>query len=227
MALNAERAKYGLPAEFKVTREMKKSFTPQEKVMYKCAYEVGGAGRANEVMRVYFAKKKAATARGAAGEASGASGAADPKPPEATPVPKAAPPTTPAAPVELTVVPPGETLPAGQLLYAGTIDWYESSLLGRAQLLSLIKLLIPTKSGWVACAIFCSHAGRASGRRRAIPNLACGASIGFSSTSKFVWWPAVPARATVYAVSLLAAVLAAFQPSRAPPTDELKPERSR
>jgi len=49
MALAAERAKYGLPAEFKVTREMKKTFSPQEKTMYKTAYEIGGAKRANEV----------------------------------------------------------------------------------------------------------------------------------------------------------------------------------
>ena len=49
MALAAERAKYGLPAEFKVTREMKRDFTPQEKQMYKTAYEIGGAKRANEV----------------------------------------------------------------------------------------------------------------------------------------------------------------------------------
>jgi hypothetical protein len=49
MALAAERAKYGLPAEFKVTREMKRDFTPQEKQMHKTAYEIGGAKRANEV----------------------------------------------------------------------------------------------------------------------------------------------------------------------------------
>lgn len=139
MALAAERAKYGLPVEFKVTREMKKTFTNQEKAMFKAAYETGGAKRANEVMRVYFLKKKAAAkaakdaeegggAEGAEGAGgSGAAAAAPPEPDEGRTTRRdaaavAAPPQKEAEkPKDLIQV--KEVGKEGQLLYAGTTDW--------------------------------------------------------------------------------------------------------
>mmetsp|Transcript_28149 Transcript_28149/g.53249 ORF Transcript_28149/g.53249 Transcript_28149/m.53249 type:complete len:574 (-) Transcript_28149:362-2083(-) len=139
MALAAERAKYGLPAEFKVTREMKRTFTPAEKSMHKTAYEIGGSKRANEVMRVYFAKKKAAAAREAAGGAapseagSNNGGKAEESVPEAAagfsastrasnppPAPK---PKAPAPAIETTEVALGESNPSGHLMYSGSVDW--------------------------------------------------------------------------------------------------------
>eukprot|EP00854_Cymbomonas_tetramitiformis_P019660 gene19660-23516_t len=136
MALAAERAKYGLPAEFKVTREMKKNFTKEEKLMYKTAYEIGGVKRANDVMKAHFARQKAAAkaaeaAEGgtadapAAGEAGGGGtvdgGGAKADPSGGSAV--AAPPPQSLKPKELTVIPYGESSPAGQLLVAGTTDW--------------------------------------------------------------------------------------------------------
>eukprot|EP00240_Pyramimonas_obovata_P000710 CAMPEP_0118933624 /NCGR_PEP_ID=MMETSP1169-20130426/12092_1 /TAXON_ID=36882 /ORGANISM="Pyramimonas obovata, Strain CCMP722" /LENGTH=564 /DNA_ID=CAMNT_0006876407 /DNA_START=103 /DNA_END=1797 /DNA_ORIENTATION=- len=135
MALAAERAKYGLPVEFKVTREMKKTFTNQEKAMFKAAYETGGAKRANEVMRVYFIKKKAAAkaakegGAGASGEAGAAGAGASASAPEPdggrTTRSEAAVAVAPPKEVEkpqnlVKLQEPGE---AGQLLYAGTTDW--------------------------------------------------------------------------------------------------------
>mmetsp|Transcript_26717 Transcript_26717/g.44812 ORF Transcript_26717/g.44812 Transcript_26717/m.44812 type:complete len:577 (-) Transcript_26717:375-2105(-) len=146
MALAAERAKYGLPVEFKVTREMKKTFTAQEKGMFKAAYETGGTKRANEVMRVYFAKKRAAIkAAKEAEEGGGASGVPGGSDASASgsaagaqtgdPVPDDSGKTTRSIaaaavvtkevvkPKILTVIPLGETSESGQLLYAGTTDW--------------------------------------------------------------------------------------------------------
>mmetsp|Transcript_7464 Transcript_7464/g.8614 ORF Transcript_7464/g.8614 Transcript_7464/m.8614 type:complete len:570 (-) Transcript_7464:147-1856(-) len=135
MALAAERAKYGLPPEFKVTREMKKSFTPQEKVMYKTAHEIGGVQKANDVMRAYFAQKaKRAAAEAAAKEGGGASGggqsesaAKSSQPASGTRSSDPAPAAPVAAPKveeeeELTAE-LGENNASGQLLEAGTLDW--------------------------------------------------------------------------------------------------------